>query len=338
MTGGPARIPRVNARPTQTDVAREAGVSRALVSMALTGTGRVAPQTRNRIRAAASRLGYARNLSAANLATSTSPVIGVILPDLRNPFFEDLVAVIGRNAEAAGLLPLLATASNEVDRERLTMRRFRELQVRGVITVSPAVPREELQDYGESLPLVVVGESGLGGLVDTVRLDEDAAATRLIGHLAGRGWSYIGYLYDDVFQRDRGLAGRRQALITAARRAGVELTVHRVEGGVADVVGRLCEDVRDRRTAIIGHNDLLATEITSAVRSHGLMVGTDVGVAGYDDTSLARRSQADLTSVGQSIAEQGEAAVGWIASRALDQEQPARHIATPPLLSVRSST
>ncbi|AXE40263.1 LacI family DNA-binding transcriptional regulator [Acidipropionibacterium virtanenii] len=328
----------MNARPTQTDVAREAGVSRALVSMALTGTGRVAPETRDRIRDAAARLGYARNLSAANLATNTSPVIGVILPDLRNPFFEDLVAAVGHHADGAGLLPLLATASNEVDRERLTMRRFRELQVRGVITVSPAVPREELQEYGEFLPLVVVGESGLGGLVDSVHLDEDAAATELIGHLASRGWSHIAYLYDDIFQRDRGLAGRRQALMAAAGRAGVELTVHRADGGVADVVGALCEDAGDRRTAVIGHNDLLATEIASAIRSHGLAVGVDVGVAGYDDTSLARRSQADLTSIGQSIDEQGRAAVGWIADRALSPDRPARHLATPPHLVIRSST
>lgn len=319
-------------------MAREAGVSRALVSMALGGTGRVSPLTRSRILEAAERIGYARNLSAANLASNSSPVVGVILPDLRNPFFEDLVSAVQRYADQTGLLPLLATASNEVRREELVMRRFRELNVRGVITVSPAVSRDALRDYGQQVPLVVIGEQDLGGSVDTLCLDEDVAARRLVGHLVERGWESVAYVYDGLSQRDRGLAWRRRALVGAGEAAGLTVQVHRSDKGVADVVSRLCEAVSGRRPAIVAHNDLLASEIASAVRSHGLVVGADVAVAGYDDTAIARRSQADLTSVGQSTAQQGGTAVNWVASRATFPERPARHMAMSPGLSVRSST
>lgn len=319
-------------------MAREAGVSRALVSMALGGTGRVSEHTRSRIVEAAERIGYARNLSAASLASNSSPVVGVILPDLRNLFFEDLVSAVQRYADQTDLLPLLATASNEVRREELVMKRFRELNVRGVITVSPAVSREALLSYGRQMPLVVIGERALDGSVDTLCLDEDAAAHRLVGHLAGRGWDRLAYVYDGLSQRDRGLAWRRRALTAAAADAGLRIEVRRSDEGVADVVSRLCEAALGERMAIVAHNDLLASEIASAVRSHGLVVGSDVAVAGYDDTAIARRSQADLTSVGQSTAQQGGTAVNWVASRATFTERPARHLALPPSLSVRAST
>ena len=75
--------------PTQADVARMAGVSRGLVSLALAGRPGVSSATRRRIQDAADRLGYSRDLSAASLATGSSPVLGIILPNLRNPFFRD---------------------------------------------------------------------------------------------------------------------------------------------------------------------------------------------------------------------------------------------------------
>lgn len=335
-------------RATQADIAREVGVSRALVSMALTGAGHVSPQTRDRILEAADRLGYARNLSAANLASSSSPVIGVILPNLRNPFFEDLIDALQRRADAAGLLPLLATASNEVNREELVMQRFLELRVRGVITVSPAVGEDSLRRYAELLPLVVIGEQDLGGHLDTVCMDEEAAARHLMEHLAARGWTEVAYIFDRRSQHDTGIPRRRHALRTAAGRAGLAFGGSATDEGITHAVTRVCRGVRsdrpgqtapsERRLAIIGHNDLLASEIASAVRGLGLRVGVDVAVAGYDDSHVARASEADLTSMNQSTAEQAGIAVNWVSSRSTFLARPPRHIAMAPRLTMRSST
>lgn len=88
--------------PTQTDVARMAGVSRGLVSLALAGRPGVSSATRRRLQDAADRLGYSRDLSAASLATGSSPVLGIILPNLRNPFFETVVSYLSVAAERVG--------------------------------------------------------------------------------------------------------------------------------------------------------------------------------------------------------------------------------------------
>ena len=87
--------------PTQSDVARLAGVSRGLVSLALSGSPMVAEDSRRRILAAAEELGYTRDLGAATLAAGRSQVLGVVLPDLRNPFFEDLIDALQRRAHGA---------------------------------------------------------------------------------------------------------------------------------------------------------------------------------------------------------------------------------------------
>ena len=110
------------ADPTQRDVARAAGVSRGLVSLALSGSSLVADDTRERIVQVAHELGYTRNLGAASLASKRSPVVGVVLPDLRNPFFESVVDNLQHEADGLGLLPLVATSADDRSRETTVLQ------------------------------------------------------------------------------------------------------------------------------------------------------------------------------------------------------------------------
>ena len=144
--------------PTQTDVARMAGVSRGLVSLALAGRPGVSSATRRRLQDAADRLGYSRDLSAASLATGSSPVLGIILPNLRNPFFETVVSYLSVAAERVGWLPLVGTASDDTRHEEAVLRRFREFRAVGVIVVSPVGDLESLAALsGPTSPLVLLG-------------------------------------------------------------------------------------------------------------------------------------------------------------------------------------
>jgi len=331
-------IRRATGRPTQSDVAREAGVSRALVSMALAGSSRVAPATRALILDAANRLGYSRDLSAAMLASNSSPVVGVILPNLFNPFFEDLIACVQHSADEVGLLPLLATASNEVSREEMVMRRFRELRVRGVITISPALPREVLRVYGSQVPLVVIGDADIGGMVDTIRLDEDAAAHDLMAHLHQRGWDAVTYVFDSASQRDRGLERRRLALEAASADEGLHLNVCAVDRGLAPVFSDLIAPARRGRLALVAHNDLLATQLVSGARGEGLAVGRDIAVVGFDNTRLSRSSEANTTSVAQDTEGQAALAVDNVVTRAARPSMEGRNRVFPPHLVRRGST
>lgn len=323
---------------TQRDVARAAGVSRALVSMAMSGSLRVAASTRRRILEAAAELGYSRDLSAALLSSKTSEIIGVVLPNLMNPYFEGLVTAVESAAGSVNLLPLLATASNEPARELSIMERFRGLRARGVIAVSPAASPGELRAYGEHMPLVVIGDQEIGGHVDASLLDEQSAARLVVDHLVARGWRELAYLFDPSLQRDRGLGRRREALTQAADRAGLPLRVVRANQGVVNAADMLARRAASERLAVVAHNDLLATEAMSALRGRGLRVGVDVAVVGYDDTHLAARSEVDLTSVAQPMDQLIGNALEFITTRAEDADLPGRERTWPARLAIRATT
>ncbi len=323
---------------TQDDVAPEAGVSRASVSMALAGSPRVAEATRARIVAVAARLGYSRDLAAATLAKSSSEILGMVFPNLRNPFFEEFMEAVQLLSEEHQLLLLLATASNDTRREVHVINHFRELRAQGVITMSPAIGSQELRSLGEHLPLVVMGEVGIGGCVDSMTLNEMDAANQIINHLKSKGWEAMAYVCDPSLQRDSGLVRRRGFLDSCASAGGMAFDAYEVNGGVTDLVRDVMGSGQGKRLAFVGHNDFLAAEIASAARGEGLVVGRDVGIVGYDNTHLSTRSQADLTSVAQPTAEMAVQAMDWIRTRSTYGARQARERIFPAKLVVRAST
>ncbi|MDR1851567.1 MAG: LacI family transcriptional regulator, partial [Propionibacteriaceae bacterium] len=136
---------------TQKELAKRLGVSRSLVSMALSDSPLVAAETRERIQKEAAELGYVRDMSAANLAAGRSTFVGVLLPDLRNPFLENIVEGIETSAVSHGLLAFMATGANSVEREHKVIDRFREQRAAGVIAVSPAASPEDVRALAKQL-------------------------------------------------------------------------------------------------------------------------------------------------------------------------------------------
>ena len=134
---------------TQSDVARAAGVSRSLVSLALSGSPRVAADTRRRIREAAASLGYRVNVSASSLARKRSSIIGLVLPNLRNAFFEQIAACLGRAAARRGLTLFVTVGSDQPEVLHRAIESLLGVRVAGIILVSPWLPREDLLAIGE---------------------------------------------------------------------------------------------------------------------------------------------------------------------------------------------
>ncbi|QGF22982.1 LacI family DNA-binding transcriptional regulator [Raineyella fluvialis] len=325
--------------PTQSDVARRAGVSRGLVSLALSGSTRVAPQTRRRIVAAAEELGYTRNLGAASLASARSPIVGVVLPNLRNPFFEAVVEAIQEAARGHALLPLVATASNDDALERSVVGRFQELRAAGAVLVSPFAPAATLSAYAELLPVVTVGSEALSPGVDAVHVDEAAAAELLVDHLLARGYREIIHLSPRGQEADPSVSVRRREQVRAMAAHGLSTRILEAEDDAGEVVRRLlAEDPPDVPWAITAHNDLMAMDAVAALRAAGVAVGRDVGVCGFDDTYLAGRAEFSLTSVDQHPALLGEAALDLLVARQADPTRPGQECVIAPRLSVRSST
>ncbi|WP_228489146.1 LacI family DNA-binding transcriptional regulator [Raineyella fluvialis] len=285
--------------PTQSDVARAVGVSRGLVSMALSGSPAVAEETRERILRVARELGYTRDLGAASLAARRSRVLGVVLPDLRNPFLEGIVSALQDEAESRGLVSLVATASDDVGRELTILRRFHELRVAGVVMVSPVQPPEGLERAGELMPLVLIGADGPWRSLDSVHVDEDAAARLIVDHVRERGWTSLISLSERKGPGEVWIQRRQVALSRAAAAVGLPFDAVAIDGDAAISAALLDHLHPGARLAVAAHNDLVAIDALTAVRAMGLVPGTDVGVVGFDDTHLARRPEFDITSVSQ---------------------------------------
>jgi DNA-binding LacI/PurR family transcriptional regulator len=320
---------------TQKELANRLGVSRSLVSMALSDSPLVAEETRYRIKAAAAELGYVRDIAAANLAIGRSTIVGVLLPDLRNPFFEGVVDALQRHAAANGLLALVATGANDRERERGVIERFQELRAAGLVAVSPAASRRQLQSYAKQLPVVTIGTLPVGGLVDVVHVDEPAAAALIVSRVRELDIPNLVHLaLAPPGRHDDTVAVRRDAIAQAAATA----LGFRAYGTIEETLAFVRAEVKaGRRVAVSVHNDVTAVNLTSALRGAGLAVGSDVAVFGFDDTPLAALSEFDLTSLAQGSEALGRTAVELLLDHLANPDRKGREVVVKPHLSIRSS-
>lgn len=322
-------------RPTQTDIAQKVGVSRGLVSLALSGSPGVGEDTREKILTAAAELGYIRNLNAAALAGQFRSTLGVVLPDLRNPFFESLVAQLQVFGSEVGLLPLLVTTQDDPATERQVMRQLLEQQVAGVIFASPVGDAKDLQSYARTLPISAIGVEPVGGFVDTTHIDEDVAARLVFDYLQDQQYERFLHLSIPAGAGDVWVERRRIALVQAFATCLVDHVTIEEGVSISGALQKLLDG--DKRVAIIAHNDLLAVDVVSAVRGMGLCPGIDVGIVSYDDTHMAQRPEFSLTSVHQDAGELVKNAVQMIQSRRLDIDEAGRDLVVQPTLTIRQS-
>lgn len=280
---------------TQEQVAREAGVSRGLVSMALAGSPRVAQATRDHILGTAARLGYRVNRSAAALASGRSGLIGLVLPDLRNPFFDFIAHALQVAAREQGLTLVITLATQVGDGEG-AVDTMLAMQLEGLVLVSPAMPDPVIRALGRETAVCLIGRTSAGGRVDTVRLDEEAAALVVVDHLLGAGTQDLVYLTPPEHE-DPNATERGGALVQACREAGVRLHALLAPrdggGGAGQALARCAQD--GRRIGVVAHNDVVALDALAALRA----VGGWTPLVSYDDTYLARREEFSLTSVEQ---------------------------------------
>jgi DNA-binding LacI/PurR family transcriptional regulator len=326
-------------RPTIHDVARRAKVSKSLVSMVTRGEHGVSPASRTAILKAIEELDYRPNLMARSLVQRRTRIIGVMISDLRNPFFGAVVSGIQERARELGYQVLFNTGDRDESREEAAIESLLQLRVDGLVLASPRVDEATLARAAAAVPVVVLNRHTTGDETDSVTNDNISGARLAVEHLAALGHRRIAFI--------SGGSGAGARIRTEGYR--LAMTDFGLGEYILIVEGAHTEDGGDRGarallgtaplpTAIFASNDLCAIGAMNALEEAGLQIPRDISLVGYDNTSLAALRHISLTSIHQPGGDMGRSAVDRLAARIASRRTAPHHDVVAPSLVVRSTT
>lgn len=329
----------MSARPTMRDVAQAAGVSPMTVSRVVNGEPTVLPETAVRVERAIRRLGYQRNEAARRLRRKGQPTltIGLLVDDLANPFFAALAAAVEDAARLRDFVVLIGSSNDSLRREREVVSAFCARQVDGMIVVPVAGNHRFLKDeIARGTKVVCVDRPADGLQVDSVLVDNRAAARKAVRHLLDQGHRRIGYLGDreDIWTIQERYAGFRDAFGEIGTEPDPRLVRHgpRSREAAARLATALLS-VPDPPTALFTTTDLITLGAIDALQGQA----DRVALIGFDEFALADKLSPPVTVVAQDPATLGATAAQLLFARISGDTSPPREVILMTRLVIRGS-
>ena len=328
------------------DVAKRAKVSIATVSRAINNPGTVGPETAARVRRAVDELSYFPDSHARSLVSGRSRLLGLIVSDITNPFFPELVKGFEDVALRQGYEIMVGSTNYDSARMALCVRRMLERKVEGVAIMTSEMDQHLIEQLVKrEIPSVFLDVGSVRAFISNIRVDYAAGIRQAVDHLLQLGHRRIGFISGPMGLKSARI--RRTAFLECLKHTGIleeEVPVregdHTIDGGL-DAMTRVL-DLSKSPTAVLASNDLTAIGAMSAARRKGLAVPGDVSIIGFDDIHFAKFTEPPLTTVALSRWELAENAF-----RALmmyiepqESEKPVRggkYTVTPALI-IRQST
>lgn len=327
--------------PTIIDVAREAGVSPKTVSRVVNGNDYVSAETRQRVQEAIDSLNFRMNQAARSLASDRSATLGLVIPDVSNPYYGAVVSGVEQVANQQAYSVLLFNTNNNPDRELKALQILEEHRADGIIYNTPSISDAELRlRLQRQRAAVIIGHDPVDGLAATINTDSYTACVSAIDHLVRVNRRRIAFLtlpgstyplrerlrgFFDGMQA-HGIIPRPDAIVTCA-------------DGVAGAFEATCAllTAHPETDAIIAYNDLLAYQVLDACDALGIRIPEQVAVVGFDDIAFSSMGRISLTTFRIPRVEVGIRAAEMLFRRMAGDETPA-HTLIPMTFVQRGST
>ncbi|HEY1807998.1 MAG TPA: LacI family DNA-binding transcriptional regulator [Acidobacteriaceae bacterium] len=321
------------------EVARLAKVSTATVSRTINGSDKVTPETKARVQRAIDQLKFYPNTWARALGSGRSNLYGLIISDITNPFFPELVKSFEDMAVQFGQEVLVANTNYDPARIEVCVSRMLQRKVDGVaVMTSEMDERFTVEFQSRDIPLVFLDTGTAHGLTSNILVDYAAGVDAAVEHILALGHREIAFIAGPGLLRSARL--RRQEFIDCLNRNGLGASLieegnHRVDGG-HDAMDRLLRG-KVRPTAVLASNDMTAIGALGAIHESGLRVPDDISIVGFDDIQISAFTMPALTTVRLSRDEIARVAFRALYSVRQDGSKGAEYTVKPSLV-VRQST
>jgi LacI family transcriptional regulator len=321
------------------DVAREAGVSISTVSRALAAPEQVAESTRTLVQATAHKMGYRPNRNARSLVTGRSNTIGLVVPDLENPYFGSVCKGVQARARAAGYAVFIAD-TNEDPTVETEIAHSLIKQVDGVILCSARGTDAEITKLAKQTPLVLANRFLAG--IPSIIFDNGGGMRAVLRHLVALGHRTIAYAGGPVSSWSN--SERSRVFSNFGTEAGAESGLSLIElgnfppffsGGIQ--AGDLA--IASGATAVVAYNDIMALGLIDRLRQRGLSAPDDLSVTGFDNVAVSTFVWPNLTTVNLPRVQMGRMSVDLLLEMVLaGQPEPRPATQLPVELVVRQSS
>lgn len=323
------------------DIAREAGVSIATVSQVINGKGKISEKRRAEIMEIMERLHYQPSAIAAALTGKQTYTLGLLVPDISNPYFAELARAVEDRSRQLGYSVVICSTDNKDERVERYLNLLQQKRVDGMM-IGTGIDNAEILSplLQQSIPVALIARHMPSLSVHTVTIDDILGGRLAAEHLLELGHTRVAVLSEPskVSSSQERVRGFREALI----KAGYTLEPNQIRESAADLSSAKKEALLllgeiDHPTGLFCCNDIQAIGALQAAKDLGLRVPEDVSIIGFDNTILASVTSPPLTTVAQPIEDLGHRAVDLLIEELKDERKEPQKIVLKPELVIRDS-